>query len=79
MEEEKEGLELVSTHCKHPDCAYRMLLNGVTEFCGFCLIEGEPRRSPISECTRYSTGERKVTVNHDTLMFNWWVDDYEDW
>lgn len=75
----KEEIELVATHCKHPDCCYRMRLgNEYTEFCAFCLIEGIARKCLISQCTRYKQGKRKVTVNKDTMMFNWWVDG-EDW
>lgn len=76
---EMKEVETVKEHCKHKDCCYRMQLGSEsTEFCAFCLIEGESRKCPISQCTRYKTGERKVTVNKDTLMFNWWID-HEDW
>lgn len=56
-------IETVKEHCRHRDCVYRLPLSGAkheTEFCNYICMAGHPRGCPISECTRYRRGKRKV-------------------
>lgn len=51
--------ETVSRHCKHKDCVYRSLV-GDTPYCAYILATGQSRKCSISECDKYTTGEKRL-------------------
>lgn len=57
-------IETIKEHCKHPDCQFRtkLTIGNVTEMCAFMLYTGEPRRDPISKCTRYKPRTTHIRV-----------------
>ena len=63
-------IETVKEHCKHPDCQYRTKLGSGyrTEICAYILYEYEPRRDPISQCTKYKPKEERMRISpYDVL------------
>lgn len=67
-------IETVEEHCVHMDCVYRMTLERGVPFCNYCAMEEEPRGCKISECTRYRTGTRTVTMTKEGLHFLWRIE-----
>lgn len=69
-----EVIETVEEHCKHKDCVYRLTFdtNG-TPYCNYCVMEQMVRGCKISECTRYRTGKRTVTMSKDGLHYLWTI------
>ena len=68
-----EPIETVEEYCRHKDCVYRQSLDGVIDFCNYCVMEEEPRGCKISECIRYRKNRKCVTMTTRGL---WWeIDD----
>lgn len=68
----QEEHELVSTHCKHPDCVYRgtIQVDGATPICMYAIIENKVRRCKISECDKYKPGKKtKPRMREDVVIF----------
>lgn len=68
----QEEIELVATHCKHPDCIYRsvMYFDGKTPICVYAMIENEVRGCKISECNKYKKGTKtKARMREDVVIF----------
>ena len=69
--------ETVNTHCKHPDCIYRLHLDNYIDCCYYAVIEYEARGCKISECTRYKKGTRKVKSHKDHIAWDLLFDNEE--
>lgn len=54
-----EREETVMEDCKHPDCAYRRMLNSYIECCDYIGATGRSRGCKISECNKYRPGTVK--------------------
>lgn len=75
---EEETIELVSTHCKHPECIYRSQIDGgQTPICFYAAMAGEPRKCKISECDKYKDG-RKVRARMKERYIIWWETELYD-
>lgn len=72
-------IETVDEHCTHKDCIYRMRFGLGSEFCAFMLVESVPRGCPISRCTRYKSGSKKVVIDKATLSYRWILNEDEDY
>lgn len=72
-----EVIETVEEYCPE-DCVYRMQLTHATDFCAYLLVTNEVRGCPISQCTRYKVGDKKVTIDKGTLSYRWILRDDED-
>ena len=66
--------ELVNQLCPK-DCIYRVPLTPTTDFCAYCLAKYESRGCKVSECDKYATGTRIVTMGLGTLNYEWIEDD----
>lgn len=64
------GEELVDELCPK-DCIYRAQFTQATDFCAYCLVERESRGCSISECNRYRSGHKKLTIDGATLNVRW--------
>lgn len=74
-----QEVETVDAHCKHPDCGYRCHLEGQSYYCGYCLIEKHSRGCKISECDKYTSNRKKVTMTEDGLWFVWEMEHETDY
>lgn len=73
-----EEVELVSTHCRHPECIYRSQIDGGRiPICFYAAMAGEPRRCKISECDKYKDG-RKVRPRMERDFAIWWECEFYD-
>lgn len=70
-------IETVNEDCIHSDCIYRMQFYGSTEFCAYLLVTGEMRGCPISQCSRYRIGDKRVVIDKATLSYRWIIRDDE--
>ena len=68
-------VETVKEHCKHPDCGYRCVFDYGTPYCGYALIEKRSRGCSISECDKYTTKKKRVTMTEDGIWFKWEMED----
>ena len=67
-----QDIETVDEHCKHKDCIYRFRLTTYScDFCNYCVVTGEARRCPISQCDKYVKGTKKVRMTSEGLWFDW--------
>lgn len=57
------------------DCIYRMQFTPTTDFCAYCIVENGLRGCSISQCTRYKSGRKKLTIDGATLHMRWIIDD----
>lgn len=71
-----EEVETVEEFCPQ-DCGYRCYLEPHVHYCGYALIENKPRGCKISECDKYTTRKKKVTMTYDGLWFKWELEEYE--
>lgn len=73
-----EEVELVSTHCRHPECIYRSQIDGGRiPICFYAAMAGEPRRCKISECDKYKDG-RKIRPRMERDFAIWWECEFYD-
>lgn len=49
-----------------------------TDYCAYCLVEHEVRGCPVSKCSRYRVGNKKVVIDGATLNYRWIIRDDED-
>ena len=68
-----EVIEYVEDHCPK-DCIYRMRFSHTTYFCAYCIAKHELRGCPISQCTRYKGGKRKLILDGE-LNLRWVLDE----
>ena len=66
----KEQVELCEEFCPS-DCVYRILLQGYIPACYYAATEHEVRGCKISECDKYTPGEKvKARMRRDYVI--WW-------
>lgn len=76
--QEKEVIETVLEHCKHPECIYRSFIDGGnTPICFYAVLAGEPRKCKISECDKYKDG-RKIRPRMKDRYIIWWETELYD-
>lgn len=76
--QEKEVIETVLEHCKHPECIYRSFIDGGnTPICFYAVLAGEPRRCKISECDKYKDG-RRIRPRMKERYIIWWETELYD-
>ena len=74
-----EEVELVSTHCRHPECIYRSQIDGGRiPICFYAAMAGEPRRCKISECDKYKDGRKVRPKMRIDYTIEWECDLYDD-
>ena len=67
----EEVIETVEEHCKHEDCIYRGKVFAFTPCCLYAMFEERTRGCKISECDKYTAGEKiKPRLRHDLVI--WW-------
>lgn len=76
-ERQKMVVETVNEYCPS-DCVYRMSFDFETDYCAYCLVEHEVRGCPVSKCSRYRVGNKKVVIDGATLNYRWIIRDDED-
>lgn len=77
--QEKEVIETVLEHCKHPECIYRSFIDGGnTPICFYAVLAGEPRRCKISECDKYKDGRRIRPRMKDRYIIWWETELYDE-
>ena len=75
----KEVIETAKEHCIHPDCIYRQYIEGGhLPICGYAAVEGKSRGCKISECDKYTPGDKvKARMRQDVVIF-WEFDLYDE-
>lgn len=79
MQEEKEVIEQVSTHCKHPECIYRSSISGGNiPVCLYAMLAGEARGCKISECDKYKDGRKIRPRMKEKYIIYWETEVYDE-
>lgn len=79
MNEVKEPIEEVKTHCIHKDCIYRGQIDaGWTPVCLYAMYEGKARGCKISECDKYTPGKKIKAKLRDDIVIYWETELYGD-
>lgn len=77
--QDKETVELCSTHCKHVGCIYRSQIDGGRiPICFYAAMAGEPRRCKISECDKYKDGRKVRPRMRIDYTIEWECDLYDE-